>query len=109
MMQLKPSISTALVFFALATMLVIIAYPFFHLIAEQMLVISNSSIIYSNQTKETIQIANTTITVNQPKYYSQQYNVLLLLYSIMAYPFFDIIAFAMLIGLAFIYWFLKEK
>ena len=108
-MRLKPSINTAVVFFALATMLVVVAYPFFHLVAEQMLAISNSSIVYTNNTKETIQIANTTITMNQPKYYSQQYNVLLLLYSILAYPFFDILVFAMLIGLAFIYWFLRER
>ena len=108
-MRLKPSINTAVVFFALATMLVVVAYPFFHLIAEQTLILSNSSIIYTNNTKETIQIANSTFTLNQPKYYSQQYNVLLILYSILAYPFFDILVFAMLIGLAFIYWFLRER
>jgi len=108
-MQLKPSISTAVVFFGLATMLVVVAYPFFNLIAKQALVISNSSMIYTNTTKETIQIGNSTFTLNQPQYYSQQYNVLLILYSIMAYPFFDILVFAMLIGLAFIYWFLRER
>jgi len=109
MVQLKPSINTAIVFFALATMLVVVAYPFFNLIAKQMLVISNSSIIYTNNTKESIQIGNSTFTLNQPKYYSQQYNVLLILYSILAYPFFDVLVFAMIIGLAFIYWFLRER
>jgi len=47
--------------------------------------------------------------VNEPQYYSQQYNILLILYSVLAYPFFDIMVFAMLVGLAFIYWFLREK
>lgn len=108
-MQLKPSINTAVVFFALAVMLVVVSYPFFNLIARQSLVISNSSIIYTNNTKEVVQVANSTFTMNEPKYYSQQYNILLLLYSILAYPFFDIIVFAMLVGLAFIYWFLREK
>ena len=108
-MQLKPSISTAVVFFGLAILLVVVAYPFFNLIAKQALVISNSSMIYTNNTKETIQIGNSTFTLNQPQYYSQQYNVLLILYNILAYPFFDILVFAMLIGLAFIYWFLRER
>jgi hypothetical protein len=108
-MELKPSITTAVIFFALATMLVFVAFPFFNLISKQALVISNSSIIYTNSTKEVIQIANSTFTVNQPKYYSQQYNVLLTFYSILAYPFFDITVFIMIIGLAFIYWFLRER
>ena len=108
-MELKPSITTAVVFFALAVMLVFVAFPFFNLISKQALVISNSSIIYTNSTKEVIQIANSTFTVNQPKYYSQQYNVLLTFYSILAYPFFDITAFIMIVGLAFIYWFLRER
>ncbi len=108
-MELKPSITTAVIFFALATMLVFVAFPFFNLISKQALVISNSSIIYTNTTKDSIQIANSTFTVNQPKYYSQQYNVLLTFYSILAYPFFDIIAFIMIVGLAFIYWFLRER
>ena len=108
-MQLKPSINTAVVFFALAVMLVVVSYPFFNLIARQSLVISNSSIIYTNNTKEVVQVANSTYTMNEPKYYSQQYNILLLLYNILAYPFFDILVFAMLAGLAFIYWFLREK
>ena len=108
-MELKPSITTAVVFFALATMLVFVAFPFFSLIAEQPLVISNSSIIYTNSTKEVVQIANSTFTMNQPKYYSQQYNVLLTFYSILAYPFFDITVFIMIVGLAFIYWFLRER
>jgi len=101
--------TTAVVFFALATMLVFVAFPFFSLIAEQPLVISNSSIIYTNNTKDVIQIANSTFTMNQPKYYSQQYNVLLTLYSVLAYPFFDITVFIMIVGLAFIYWFLRER
>jgi len=108
-MELKPSMTTAVVFFALATMLVFVAFPFFSLIAEQPLVISNSSIIYTNNTKDVIQIANSTFTMNQPKYYSQQYNVLLTLYSVLAYPFFDITVFIMIVGLAFIYWFLRER
>jgi len=108
-MELKPSITTAVVFFALAVMLVFVAFPFFNLISKQALVISNSSIIYTNSTKEVIQIANSTFTVNQPKYYSQQYNVLLTFYSILAYPFFDITVFIMIVGLAFIYWFLRER
>ncbi len=108
-MELKPSITTAVIFFALATMLVFVAFPFFNLISKQALVISNSSIIYTNSTKDSIQIANSTFTVNQPKYYSQQYNVLLTFYNILAYPFFDIIAFIMIVGLAFIYWFLRER
>jgi len=108
-MELKPSITTAVIFFALATMLVVIAFPFFNLISKQTLVISNSSIMYTNSTKEVVQIANSTFALNQPQYYSQQFNVLLTLYSIIAYPFFDIIVFAMLIGLAFIYWFLRER
>ena len=101
--------TTAVVFFALAVMLVFVAFPFFSLIAEQPLVISNSSIIYTNNTKDVIQIANSTFTMNQPKYYSQQYNVLLTLYSVLAYPFFDITVFIMIVGLAFIYWFLRER
>ena len=101
--------TTAVVFFALATMLIFVAFPFFSLIAEQPLVISNSSIIYTNNTKDVIQIANSTFTMNQPKYYSQQYNVLLTLYSVLAYPFFDITVFIMIVGLAFIYWFLRER
>ena len=101
--------TTAVVFFALAVMLVFVAFPFFSLIAEQPLVISNSSIIYTNSTKEVVQIANSTFTMNQPKYYSQQYNVLLTFYSILAYPFFDITVFIMIVGLAFIYWFLRER
>jgi hypothetical protein len=101
--------TTAVIFFALATMLIFVAFPFFRLIAEQPLTISNSSIIYTSSTKEVIQIANSTITMNQPKYYSQQYNVLLTLYSILAYPFFDMTAFIMIVGLAFIYWFLRER
>jgi len=108
-MELKPSMTTAVVFFALATMLILVAFPFFSLIAEQPLVISNSSIIYTNNTKDVIQIANSTFTMNQPKYYSQQYNVLLTLYSVLAYPFFDITVFIMIVGLAFIYWFLRER
>jgi len=108
-MELKPSITTAVVFFALAVMLVFVAFPFFNLISKQALVISNSSIIYTNSTKEVIQIANSTFTMNQPKYYSQQYNVLLTFYSILAYPFFDITVFIMIVGLAFIYWFLRER
>ena len=52
---------------------------------------------------------NSTFVVNQPQYYSQQYDVLLMLYSIIAYPFFDIVVFAMIVGLAFIYWFLRER
>ncbi|AIZ11341.1 hypothetical protein AVU39_gp07 [Sulfolobus monocaudavirus SMV2] len=108
-MQLKPSINTAVIFFALAVMLVVVAYPFFNLIAKQAIIISNSSIIYTNTTKESIQVGNTTFTVNEPQYYSQQYNILLILYSVLAYPFFDIMVFAMLVGLAFIYWFLREK
>ena len=108
-MQLKPSITTAVIFFALATMLVFVAFPFFNLVSKQTLIISNSSIIYTNSTKESIQIANSTFTLNQPQYYSQQYNVLLIFYSIITYPFFDITVFAMLIGLAFIYWFLRER
>jgi len=108
-MQLKPSITTAVIFFALATMLVFVAFPFFNLVTKQTLIISNSSIIYTNSTKESIQIANSTFTLNQPQYYSQQYNVLLMLYSIIAYPFFDIVVFIMIIGLAFIYWFLRER
>ena len=108
-MELKPSITTAVVFFALAVMLVFVAFPFFNLISKQALVISNSSIIYTNSTKEVVQIANSTFTMNQPKYYSQQYNVLLTFYSILAYPFFDITAFIMIVGLAFIYWFLRER
>jgi len=108
-MELKPSITTAVVFFALAVMLVFVAFPFFNLISKQALVISNSSIIYTNSTKEVVQIANSTFTVNQPKYYSQQYNVLLTFYSILAYPFFDITVFIMIVGLAFIYWFLRER
>jgi len=107
--QLKPSITTAVIFFALATMLVFVAFPFFNLISKQVLVISNSSIMYTNGTKEVIQIANSTFTLNQPQYYSQQFNVGLTLYSIIAYPFFDVIVFAMLVGLAFIYWFLRER
>jgi len=107
--QLKPSISTAVIFFALAVMLVVVAFPFFNLISRQTLVISNSSIMYTNGTKEVVQIANSTFAVNQPQYYSQQFNVLLTLYSIIAYPFFDIIVFAMIVGLAFIYWFLRER
>ena len=106
---MKPSITTAVVFFALAVMLVFVAFPFFNLISKQALVISNSSIIYTNSTKEVVQIANSTFTVNQPKYYSQQYNVLLTFYSILAYPFFDITVFIMIVGLAFIYWFLRER
>ena len=108
-MQLKPSITTAVIFFALATMLVFVAFPFFNLVTKQTLIISNSSIIYTNSTKEVIQIANSTFTMNQPKYYSQQYNVLLTFYSILAYPFFDITVFIMIVGLAFIYWFLRER
>jgi hypothetical protein len=108
-MELKPSITTAVIFFALATMLVFVAFPFFNLISKQALVISNSSIIYTNNTKDSIQIANSTFTVNQPQYYSQQYNVLLTFYSILAYPFFDITVFVMIVGLAFIYWFLRER
>jgi len=108
-MQLNPSITTAVVFFALAIMLVFVAFPFFSLISEQTLVIPNSSIIYTGNTKESVQIANSTLILNQPKYYSQQYNVLVTFYSIIAYPFFDITAFIMLIGLAFIYWFLRER
>jgi hypothetical protein len=108
-MELKPSITTAVIFFALATMLVFVAFPFFNLISKQALVISNSSIIYTNSTKDSIQIANSTFTMNQPQYYSQQYNVLLTLYSILAYPFFDITVFVMIVGLAFIYWFLRER
>ena len=108
-MELKPSITTAVVFFALAVMLVFVAFPFFNLISKQALVISNSSIIYTNSTKDSIQIANSTFTMNQPKYYSQQYNVLLTFYSILAYPFFDITVFIMIVGLAFIYWFLRER
>jgi len=108
-MELKPSITTAVVFFGLAVMLVFVAFPFFNLISKQALVISNSSIIYTNSTKDSIQIANSTFTVNQPKYYSQQYNVLLTFYSILAYPFFDITVFIMIVGLAFIYWFLRER
>ena len=77
-MQLKPSINTAVVFFALAVMLVVVSYPFFNLIARQSLVISNSSIIYTNNTKEVVQIANSTFTMNEPEYYSQQYNICLL-------------------------------
>jgi len=65
--------------------------------------------MYTNGTKEVVQIANSTFAVNQPQYYSQQFNVLLTLYSIIAYPFFDIIVFAMIVGLAFIYWFLRER
>ncbi|ALG97031.1 MAG: hypothetical protein RXR18_02670 [Nitrososphaeria archaeon] len=108
-MELKPSITTAVVFFALATMLVFVAFPFFNLITKQSLTISNSSILYTNSTKESIQIANSTFTLNQPQYYSQQYNVLLMFYSVLAYPFFDIAVFIMLVGLAFIYWFLRER
>jgi len=108
-MQLKPSITTAVIFFALAVMLVVVAFPFFNLISKQALVISNSSVLYTNSTKEVVQIDNSTFAVNQPQYYSQQYDVLLMLYSIIAYPFFDIIVFAMIVGLAFIYWFLRER
>jgi hypothetical protein len=108
-MELKPSITTAVIFFALATMLVFVAFPFFNLITKQTLILSNSSIVYTNSTKESIQIANSTFTLNQPQYYSQQYNVLLMFYSILAYPFFDITVFIMIIGLAFIYWFLRER
>jgi len=108
-MQLKPSITTAVIFFALATMLVFVAFPFFNLISKQALVISNSSVIYTNSTKDSIQIGNSTYILNQPQYYSQQYNVLLTFYSIIAYPFFDIVAFIMIVGLAFIYWFLRER
>ena len=85
-MQLKPSISTAVIFFAIAVMLVVVAFPFFNLISKQTLVISNSSIMYTNSTKEVVQMDNSTFAVNQPQYYSQQFNVLLTLYSIIAYP-----------------------
>jgi hypothetical protein len=108
-MELKPSISTAVIFFALATMLVVVAFPFFNLISKQALVLSNSSILYTNSTKEVVEIANSTYAVNQPQYYSQQFNILLTFYSIIAYPFFDITVFIMIVGLAFIYWFLRER
>jgi hypothetical protein len=108
-MELKPSITTAVIFFALAIMLVVVAFPFFNLISKQVLVVSNSSVLYTNSTKEVVQIANSTFALNQPQYYSQQYDALLMLYSILAYPFFDIIVFAMIVGLAFIYWFLRER
>jgi len=108
-MELKPSITTAVIFFALAVMLVVVAFPFFNLIGKQALVISNSSIMYTNSTKEVIQIGNSTFSLNQPQYYSQQFNIVLTLYSIIAYPFFDITVFAMIVGLAFIYWFLRER
>ncbi|ALG96945.1 hypothetical protein [Sulfolobus monocaudavirus SMV3] len=108
-MELKPSITTAIIFFALATMLVVVAFPFFNLISKQVLIISNTSIIYTNSTRDSVQVANSTFTVNQPQYYSQQFNVLLTFYSIIAYPFFDITVFIMIVGLAFIYWFLRER
>lgn len=107
-MRLEPSITTAVVFFVFAVLLVVVAFPFVNMVAKMSLAVANYSVIYTNGTVN-VQVANQTITMNEPKYYTSQYNLVLTLYSFFASPFYDIILFAMLVGVGFVYWFLRSR
>ena len=77
------------------------------ILATTIIGLSNST--NSNYTVEGVQVVNTTITVKSPNYYSQQYNLLVALWSFLASPFVSITLFAMLVGVAMVYWYLRER
>lgn len=106
-MELKPSITTAFIFIAVGLILIEFAYPFLNIVAVNMIRLSNTTV--TNGTPVLVQTGNTTITLNQPSYYTQQYNVWLTLWSFLASPFFSIVVFAMLVGVGMVYWYLREK